>query len=202
VKNLRFDLALRTDPDRAPSAKVEGDTVTISIDSIRRRLTKLEGRTDQLLARRAQEGCTCGKVVRYHTSYELEAILSEPCPVHGIVKPNLIMFTGHWMALPPEYRKYCKCPPHPWRNFLETKRARPTANELMDFSNANRQEPQQSKEERKQAFEEEKAQVEKTLEKHAQLLAASLKKTAPAILSQEAKVPGLEERPTQHEPRI
>jgi hypothetical protein len=132
----------------------------------------------------------------------LEAILSEPCPVHGIVKPNLIMFTAHWMALPPEYRKYCKCPPHPWRNFLERKRARPTANELMDWSNATRQEPQQSKEERKQAFEEEKARVEKALEKHAQLLVASLiKKNRPGDLVSGGKNPRLAERPTRHEPR-
>ena len=153
--------------------------MTISTDHIRRRITKLEDRTDQLSARRAQEGCTCGKFVQYHTSDELEAILSEPCPVHGPVKPKFIMFAPDGLALAPEYRKHCKCPPHPWRDFMEGKRARPTAHELCDWSNASRQERQQSDEERQRAFEEEKARIEKTLEKHERRLAASYKKNRP-----------------------
>jgi hypothetical protein len=143
-----------------------------------RRLTKLEKLVAQVSEQQAREGCICGKLTKYHTAEELEAILSERCPEHGPVRPEFLMHAPNSWVLLPEYRKYCKCPPHPWRDFEEGKRARPTADELMDFSNSElrkEQQEQRSQEEREKAFRENSARIRRILENHERLLAASEK---------------------------
>jgi hypothetical protein len=106
------------------------------MNNLRQRIEKLEMLLSRIWEQIEVESCICGKVIEYHTSDELELILAERCPAHGVVKPKFITWRANNWPLAPEHRKYCKCPPNLWREFLEGKRPRPTTDELMDQHNA------------------------------------------------------------------
>jgi hypothetical protein len=137
--------------------------------NLRGRIEKLEIRLSRVCQQAEAESCICGKVIMYHTSYELELILAERCPVHGVAEPKFLMHGSYCMPLDPEYRKYCKCPPDAWRAFLEGKRPRPTMDELMDQDNARRI-PQADGE---RAFQEEHARIKRVIARHEELLKIS-----------------------------
>ena len=142
---------------------------------LQRRIEKLEMRLSRVIEELDRESCICGKVIFHHTSDELQLILAEQCPIHGIVKPKFIMWRPENYPLAPEYRKYCKCPSNPWRDFLEGKRLRPTRDELMEHNNA-RVIPQSDKEGRLQSereFQQERARITDIIARHEEALRTS-----------------------------
>ena len=134
--------------------------------NLRGRIEKLEIRLSRVCEQAEAESCICGKLIEYHTSYELELILAERCPVHGVAEPKFIWQISENMPLALEYRKYCKCPPNAWREFLEGKRPRPTRDELIDEGNA-RIIPEADSE---RAFQEEHARIERVIARYEELL--------------------------------
>lgn len=137
--------------------------------NLRGRIEKLEIRLSRVCEQAKAASCICGKVLHYHTSDELELILAERCPVHGVAKPKFIWQRPQNMPLALEHRKYCKCPPNAWRAFLEGKRSRPAMDELMDEDNA-RIIPQADSD---RAFHEERARIERVIAGHEEALKIS-----------------------------
>jgi len=134
-----------------------------------RGIEKLEMLLSRICEQIEAESCICGKVIRYHTSDELELILAERCSVHGVVKPRFIMWRRPNTPLAPEHRKYCKCPPNLWREFLEGKRPRPTTDELMDQHNARTAAGGDGERE----FKEEHARIKRIIARHEEALRVS-----------------------------
>jgi len=132
------------------------------MNNLRGRIEKLELLLSRICEQIEAESCICGKVIHYHSSDELELILAERCPVHGVVKPKFIMWRANRWPLAPEHRKYCKCPPNLWREFLEGKRPRPTTDELMDQRSAGS--------DGERGFKEEHARIERIFARHEEAL--------------------------------
>ena len=138
--------------------------------NLRGRIEKLEKRFSRVCEQAKAESCICGKVLDYHTSDELELILAERCPVHGLAEPKFIWQISENMPLELEHRKYCKCPPNAWRAFLEGKRPRPTMDELMDEHNNARIIPKADSE---RAFQEEHARIRCVIARYEEALRIS-----------------------------
>src|SRR5579863_3877235 len=88
-------------------------------------LTDLEKRVKELeanvLRTSASRGCSCrsGRQTYYHTSADLEGIMSISCPVHGSRDLGHLLWVPAGTPLLPDDRHLCSCPSCPTRDLLE-----------------------------------------------------------------------------------
>lgn len=101
-----------------------------------RRLAQIERQLSKVVEERKNAACRCrgeGKAIpetNYHTAQELERILWEPCPVHGVREPGFIWWISFEITLQEPDWKFCTCPPDPLRDYDMGKRGLPSHDEV------------------------------------------------------------------------
>ena len=63
--------------------------------------------------------CRSGRQTYYHTSADLELIMSVPCSAHGFRDLGDLLWVPPGTPLLPDDRHLCSCPPCPTRDLLE-----------------------------------------------------------------------------------
>jgi hypothetical protein len=84
----------------------------------------IEKRIRALEAKLESRACNCrkGRLTLYHSSADLENILSIGCPVHVFLYVREVSWAPASMPLNIEDRSLCCCPPSATREWLEGKR--------------------------------------------------------------------------------